>query len=280
MAESADGADAHFAAQVRRLYEQDGLSTRRIAERLGVRRRAIDQALRAAGVVVAPRGAGRRRPTRHPDPDDLAEQLRQLYSVERLTRREASEKLGLSEGLVRSRLAEFAIPTRTRGGVNREDRMEVPVEQVLALYRDGGLTAQRAAELLRVSRVVFLRTAHDHGVAVRPGAATARDSAAITLIAALYADPLVRATLERHGVPIVTETGPIWHRFPVPVPLTEALCVELYVEDGLSTTQVELVTGQPATRVGVVLKRAGVTMRPAGGRSPFRVRWEAAHPPA
>jgi hypothetical protein len=274
----ADPEHKRFLARVRDMYEREGLSTRRIAEQLGVRRRDVDVALRATGVQVAPRGLGRRRPTRHVDPDDLEERLRELYGTERLTRRQASEKLGLSEGLVRARLAEFAIPTRTRGSFNREDRIEIAVRQVLALYRDGGLTAQRAAELLGISRAVFLRAAHEHGIPVRPGAATQRDSDSIKLIAALYADPLVRATLERHRVPLVPEGGSIWQRFPVPVTLTPELCVELYVDDGLSTTQIELVTGQPSSRARAVLKRAGVTLRPAGGRSPFRLRWEARHP--
>jgi transposase len=282
MVDAPDGADPdheRFVARVRQMYEQDGLSTRRIAEELGVRRKQVDRALRTAGVVVAPRGAGRRRPTRHPDPENLEERLRKLYSDEGLTRRQASEKLGLSEGLIRTRLAEFDIPTRTRGRCNREDRIEVAVAQVLRLYRDGGLTAQRAADLLGVSRVVFLRAAHDHGVPVRPGAVTQRDADSIKLISALYADPLVRGRLERHGVPIVNEGGPIWQRFPRPVPLTTELCVELYVDCGLSTTQIELVTGQPASRARSVLRKAGVQLRSPGGRSPFRIRWEQGHPP-
>lgn len=272
--------DAQFGSQVRELYERDGLSTRRIAEQLGVRRTAVTTALHAMGVVVSPRGAGRRRPTRHADPDDLAEQLRQLYSVEGLTRRQTSEILGLSEGMVRTRLAEFAIPTRTRGRCNREDRVEVPLEQIVRLYRDGGLSAQQAAELLDVSRLVFLRAAHDQGVPVRPGATTQHDAESIRLISALYADPQVRSTLERHHVPVATATGPIWRRFPQPVPLTEQLCIELYLNNGLSMTQIELVTGQPASRVHTVLRRAGVTLRSAGGRSPFRIRWEGRHPSA
>lgn len=275
-----DPADAQFVAQVRQLYERDGLSTRRIAERLGVRRNAVTRALRSAGVPVSPRGAGRRRPTRrHPDPDDLSERLRELYGIERLTRRQASDKLGVSEGVLRARLAEFAIPARTRGRFNREDRVEVPIEQVVKLYQDGGLAAQRAAELSGVSRAVFLRAAHELGVPVRPGAATQRGADPIRLIVALYADPLVRSTLERHAVPVVPGGGPIWQRFPHPVTLTDELCVELYVDVGLSTTQIELVTGQPASRARSVLRAAGVRMRPPGGRSPFRIRWERRNPP-
>jgi transposase len=276
-AEGAAADDASFVAQVRQMYERDAMSTRRIAEQLGVGRRAVAAALRSAGVAVSPRGAGRPRPTRHVDPDDLEERLRQLYAGDRMTRREASEKLGLSEGLVRTRLAEFAIPTRSRGNWNREDRVEIAVEKVLALYQDRGLSAQRAAELLGVSRGVFLRTAHEQGVRVRPGAATRHESDSIELISALYDDPSVRATLHRHDVPVVPQPGPIWQRFPEPVVLTTELCTELYIGAGLSTMQIEMVTGQPASRIRYLLQRAGVTLRPSGGRSPFRVRWDARH---
>lgn len=267
--------DPAFVAHVRRLYERDGLSTRRIADVLGVGKRAVDAALRSAGVTVAPRGRGRARlSARYPDPEDLAERLHELYQVERMTRRQASEKLGLTEGLVRTRLAEFGIPTRTRGPDNREDRREVPVERVLALYRDGGLSADEAADLLGVTRRILLRTAHDHGIPVRPGAPTANVANPIELIAALYADPLVRATLRRHRVPMVPAGGPIWQRFPEPVPLSAQLCTDLYVECGTSITQIELLTGQPASQVRRRLQEAGVQMRPAGGRCPFRRRWE------
>lgn len=98
----------------------------------------------------------------------------------------------------------------------------------------------------------------------------------IELINALYADRLIRATLRRHGVPVVPADGPIWRRFPEPVPLSAQLCTDLYVESGASIAQIELLTGQPASQVRRRLRKAGVRLRPAGGRSPFRRRWEAA----
>lgn len=271
--------DDDLPSQVRALYLQQGLSTRTIAEVLGIGRRGVDRALRASGVVIAPRGAGRIRPSaRRPDPNDLPEQLRELYIEQRLTRKQISEKLGLTEGLVRTRLAEYGIRSRTRGRDNREDRRDVPAEEIIAAYGDSGVPAEAAGEQVGVSGGLLLRAAHDHGIAVRPGAATKRAARPIELIKALYDDPLVRRTLDRHAVPIVAPTGPIWQRFPEPVALDARLCTELYVDCGLSTTQVELITGQPSTKVRDVLRRAGVTLRPSGGRSPFRRRWDANHP--
>jgi hypothetical protein len=266
-------------ARVRALYEQRGLSTRAIAELLGLGRHRVDRALREAGVTIAPRGAGRARPaTRRPDPDGLADQLRELYTRQRLTRRQISEKLAVTEGLVRSRLVDYGIRSRTRGRGSREDRRDVPAEQIIATYRDTGAPAEAAAALLGVSRGLLLRAAHDHGIAVRPSATTRRVTRPIELIAALYDDPSVRCTLERHAVPIVTASGPIWQRFPDPVALSTRLCTDLYVDCGLSTTHIELLTGQASSKVRDVLRRAGVTLRPPGGRSPFRRRWDANHP--
>jgi hypothetical protein len=263
-----------LAAEICRLYEQAGLSTRRIADTLGVGRRLVERTLREQGVAVAPRGAGRKRPTtRHPDPDDLADQLRELYENSRLTRQQVSEKLGLTEGLVRTRLAQYGIPTRSRGGHNREDRLEPEIDALRALYVDDGMTAAAAGERLDVTHRIVLRTAHDHGLPVRQGAAAARSSDPVRLIEALYADPLVAATLTRHNLRRVPPGGPIWQRFPQPLPLTTALVRELYVDCGVSITHIELLTGQPATKVRRLLHDAEVPIRSAGGRSPFRRRW-------
>jgi transposase len=261
--------------QLRPLYERDGLSTRQIAQATGISRQRVERALAASGLDIAPRGAGRPRPSRrHVDPDDLGDQLRALYEEARLPRRQVSEKLGLTEGLVRDRLTEYGIPMRTRGHCSREDRRDIPEDELIRLYQDRGLSAHEAGEVLGVSRRIVLRAAHDHGIAVRPGASTRHASAPIHLVAALYADPLVRRTLERHGLPVVPAGGPIWERFPRPVAASIELWSELYFDCGASLTQIELLTGQPAGTVRRQLLAAGATLRPAGGRSPLRLRWE------
>lgn len=267
--------DHQLFERVRTFYVDEGLSTREIAGRLGVSRRQVTRALRSEEVPVAPRGAGRPRPaTRRPDPEDLGERLRHLYTEQRLTRAEIAHQLGLSEGLIRLRLAEYAIATRSRGRCNREDRREVDQTELAALYRDSGLTADAVGERLGVSHTAVLRAAHDHGLPVRPSAAEPPDSD-IELIDALYGDRLVARTLLRHHVPAVPAGGPIWRRFPIPVPLTDRLCVDLYLGCGVSITHIELLTGQPADTVRRHLHAAGVLMRPAGGRCPFRRRWRA-----
>jgi len=87
---------------------------------------------------------------------------------------------------------------------------------------------------------------------------------------------LVAEALVRHGIPKVGPGGPIWQRFPSPLSLTPAMVRELYVTCGLSTRQIELLTGQPSDTVGHRLRDIGVPLRSKeDGRSPFLKRWRA-----
>ena len=98
------------------------------------------------------------------------------------------------------------------------------------------------------------------------GPPPARGPAEIELISALYADPKVRRALHRHGLPQVPPGGPIWQRFPVPVPLTSEAARELYVSCGLAIQHIELLTGQAAESVRRQLAQR--RYRPAPGRRP------------
>jgi hypothetical protein len=95
------------------------------------------------------------------------------------------------------------------------------------------------------------------------------------LICALYSDAHVMAALHLHRLPSVPPGGPIWLRFPVPVDLAPAVLRDLYLGCGLSTRQVELLTGVPAMTVAQRLRKMGIALRPPGGRSPFLRRWRA-----
>jgi len=123
------------------------------------------------------------------------------------------------------------------------------------------------------SRVV-LRTAHDQGLPVRVGGPEPRSGPGeIALIDALYADPLVRWALFRHGIAPRPSKGPIWERFPIPVDVSPELAKELYVSCGLGLRHIELISGQPAETIRNRLRGQNVELRPAGGRSPFMRRW-------
>ncbi len=139
------------------------------------------------------------------------------------------------------------------------------------------LAAAEVARQIGCSSRIVLRSIHDMGWPVRVGGRALRHGPEdIELIRALYSDALVAEALVRHGIPKVGPGGPIWQRFPSPLSLTPAMVRELYVTCGLSTRQIELLTGQPSDTVGHRLRDIGVPLRSKeDGRSPFLKRWRA-----
>lgn len=264
------------ADQLRHLYLCQGLSTYQIAGITGIDRQRVTRLLRKAGVVVQPRGAGRGRPHRRAtEPAELRSLLAELYVRRRLSTGQIGRLLGIPERRIRERLRQFGIRSRSRGTFNREDRVEVPLAPLEALYVHGGMSADQVGAWTGTSRGAVLRSAHDLGLAVRIGGAAFGGAVAreIELVEALYADPAVGGALARHRIPEVPPGGPIWHRFPQPFPLSKELLHDLYVECGLSLHHVELLTGQPTEAVRRLAAWSGIPLRPPGGRSPFLRRW-------
>jgi hypothetical protein len=202
--------------------------------------------------------------------------MARLYVDAGLTSLEIAALAGLPERTVRDRLRTRGVRMRTRGPLNREDRLAVSADVLEQLYVAAGLTAADIGRLLGVSRHVVLRAAHDEGLPVRIGGPEPSSGPAdIELIEALYADPLVQRALARHGIAPARAGGAIWQRFPIPHRVTPELAEDLYVTCGLSVRHVELLTGQPSQTILRLLRRRGIARRPAGGRSPFMRRWRA-----
>jgi hypothetical protein len=268
-----DRPDASLVDRVSHLYECEQLSTYRVAEVVGINRQRVGRILRKAGIVVKPRGAGRRR-----QPDARAELVGDLYVRRRLSSTEISALTGIPSRTIRDWLRAGGVPTRTRGPINREDRLAAPAEALIKLSVRGGLSAAETGLLLGVSLRVVLRTAHDLGLPVRIGGPPPRHGPAeIELVDALYADPLVRGALERHGIAAVPAGGAIWERFPARLPIDPDLITELYVNCGLGLRHIELLSGTPAETLRLVLRRQGVPLRDPGGRSPFMRRWRRSY---
>jgi hypothetical protein len=266
--------EAPLPERVAHLYACQALSTYAIALVTGVDRQRVTRLLHRAGIVVKPRGAGRRRGRGAPEAQRLDQLMAALYLLHHLTSTQIARLTGLPGRTVRDRLRAAGVAMRTRGQFNREDRVAVSAADLADLYIRAGLSAGEAGKLLGVSHRIVLRSAHDQGLPVRVGGPPPRRGPSeIELITALYADPEVRGALARHGVPVVTLAGPIWERFPAPHPLTADLVADLYEGCGLSLHHIELLTGRPATAAAALLRAIGVPMRPAGGRSPFMRRW-------
>lgn len=262
------------------MYRDEHCSLRTIASRTGIGRGRVTTLLRQAGVTIAYKGTGRRRPLRADDDPGLPEILVNLYLNQRLTTQQISERTGIPAPRVRARLHRYGIATRTRGRCNREDRQEIPREVLRELYVERGLRAVDVAAILDTSANVVLRAAHDHGLAVRHGGIEADTGPGeISLIESLYADPGVLEVLRNHDVPHVPASGRITERFPKPVHLTPSLVSQLYHDCGLACSHIELLTGNPALTVSRYLAACGIPLRPPGGRCPFRKAWYTANEP-
>lgn len=140
-----------------------------------------------------------------------------------------------------------------------------------SLYVAAELTADTVATQIRSTRGRVLATAHEEGLPVRPGGSST-SGRGVRILAALYDDDDVLTALHRHAVPIVNSPGTITERFPIPHPVTTELVGDLYCRCGLSTTQIELVTGQPAATIRRRLIRNGIPLRSTGGLAPFTRR--------
>jgi hypothetical protein len=261
------------AGLVTHLYLCGGLSTYRIGMITGIDRQRVGRLLAREGVPVKPRGAGRAR-QREDWQAALEALMVSLYRESGWTSAQISELTGVPQRTVRDRLHASGVRMRTRGRLNREDRVSLSADAVAQLYVAAGLSAAETGKLLGVSRHIVLRTAHDEGMPVRVGGPEPdRGPAHLELIDALYADALVQVALSRHGVTLRPAGGQIWQRFPVPVPLSGQLAEELYVTCGLGIRHIELLTGQPSQTVLRLLRNQGIDRRPAGGRTPFLRRW-------
>ncbi len=276
----AQSSGSDLAELVSHLYLCEGLSTYRIGAVTGMNRQRISRMLARAGVPVKPRGAGRRR-SADQGQAALDEIIQQLYADCGLSSGDISVITGIPQRTVRDRLRGRGVPMRTKGRLNREDRVAVPADALIRLYVSGGLSATDTGRLLGVSGQIVLRAAHDEGLPVRVGGPEpSQGPREIELVEALYADPLVDQALARHSVARKAAGGPIWERFPAPVAVSAELAQELYVGCGLSVRHIELLTGQPAQTILRLLEAQGITRRPAGGRSPFMRRWRAGLLPA
>ena len=119
---------ASLAERVSHLYECEQLSTYRIAEILGIDRQRVGRMLHRSGIVVKPRGAGRRR---RPNPRE--ELVEDLYVRGRLSSTEISALTAIPSRTVRDWLRGRDVAMRSRGRMTREDRLDPAAESVLEL---------------------------------------------------------------------------------------------------------------------------------------------------
>jgi len=272
--------DAETAQDIRQLYVVEGWSIRRIADHFAISRPKVAGALRQNGVEIAIKGAGRPRPkTQGALGPGLQHAIVQLYVERRLTRAQVARTLEITEHRVRECLRALSVRPRSRGRGTRQDRQRVALSDLEALYVDAELPADAVAARIGATRGQVLATAHEQGVPVRVGG-PANNARSVELLAALYSDAEVVDALHLHGVSLRRQPGSITERFPRPSPLSVDLLEDLYLKCGLSTTQIELVTGQAAATVRRHLRESRIPIRAAGGLAPFTRRVRRALPTA
>jgi hypothetical protein len=213
---------------------------------------------------------------RRADPPGFSRLITELYQTAKLSSRQIAALTGVPERTIRERLRRYGIQVRSRGGWNREDRRIVAAETLHDLYSQLGLTAAEVGDVVGASRNTVLRSAHALGVPVRVGGAVPLSGPdEIELVRALYEDDLIASVLHAYDIRPVLPGGPIWVRFPDPVPLSAPLVKDLYWLCGAGLQHIELLTGQPAMTVRGFMRREGIPLRGPGGRTPFRRRWRS-----
>ena len=201
--------------------------------------------------------------SRNRNPDLDPERLRHLYLVERRTVAEIAELIGVGESAVTYRLKEASIQTRI-GDERRRHRTDttLDVATVKQLYCEERLTIAATARVLEVGPQHVQRVLEDNDIPIRPGAVS--PGSTIEVLDALYSDQLVLEALERHQVPQRRYPGSIHERFPEPIDLTRDMLEELYLDVGCSGRHIELLTGQPESRVRGRLRLWDIPVRKAG----------------
>ena len=274
--------------QVAEMYRVEPITASEIARRLGISDGRVLAALQREGVAIDParhaavnRAVGARRRGTVPSlPAEDAELAVRYYQEQGWSYRMIGEELGVSGAKVRAELQRRGVPVHHRqpiGPGSRASRTEAtPVEKLRKLYVESEWSAQDVAAQLDSTIHVVLRTGHAHGVPIRQGGGgRPAVTAAVAVIDGLYRDDQISEVLERHAVPRRPAGGDIAVRFPEPVPLTAQLLDELYNEAGCSSTQIELLTGQPQIVVRANMHRLGMPLRPEH-MSPALLRLRAA----
>lgn len=241
------------------LYVRQGLSQTEVAKRLNISTKTLGRRLREEGIAL--------RPARKHTPLSRS-QVRKLYLTDGLTLQEISDHCGTSIAWVQSQLKKHGIPSRPRG-MDRRHRHELPVAEVIRLYVDEGWSAAAVGEHFGVSAPLVLRTVHEHGYPVRrPGPSREDSRDDVELVSALYSDAIVKRVLRKHAIPTKRPGRPLVGRFPKPLDLSPRALRDLYLEAGLSSDHMELLTGQPRLRIRRWLRDQGVNLRGAGVPAP------------
>lgn len=143
---------------LKRLYYDEGLSLKKVGERLGCGEWVIRNRMKKYG-LRARRPGGRRR-------WDISEDLlRQLYYEEGLSQVKIAKRIGCDERVIRNRMREFGMEPKSPADYKW---LDIPEALVRKLYCQDGLSLAQAAKQLGCSQTVILRRLQEYGIDRRP----------------------------------------------------------------------------------------------------------------
>jgi transposase len=156
-------------AELRRLYQQERLSTDEIGERFGVSGRAVRAWLRQLGITPRPQSQRRRR-HRLPAPVEL----HRGYVVDGLTPGQLATRYGVSASTVTRWLKDAGISRRPPGR-----HSQAPAgEELRWLYQVEGLSTAQIGQCYGVSQQTAYRWVRAAGIPLRPQVQPTRASGA------------------------------------------------------------------------------------------------------
>lgn len=251
--------------ELRRLYVDQQLTIREVADRLNVPKNRIIRDLTLAGI---PRRSRHSRRPRGPRLAVTAERLTDLYVNQGLTLAQLGAELQVSEGYLRRRLRESGITERRGTFGPKPASTNRVVARACLLYTSGlSMTAVGAELGISATQVALILAEADIPVR-RPGPRPLYDDPPTRrVLTQLYQDPDVRQALERWNIDVQDSDN--WER-PTPFqslapdPLPPDLLRHLYNNLGLTIHHISILTGIGTTGVKGQLHRLGITPRPPG----------------
>lgn len=150
--------------ELRRLYEQNGLTTRQLGARYGVSHITAQRWLRAAGIAVRPAGRGLHHQGR---PTPTADELRRLVHEVHWGYRQIGAHYGVTAPAVAQWLKKYGIPRPTHGETRRKGQPLPTIQELRALY-DAGLSLEAVGQRYGVSREPIRQLCRAAGIELRP----------------------------------------------------------------------------------------------------------------
>jgi transposase len=256
--------------RLEKLYVEEALTTREVAEKLRITPERVRRELAISGIPARSNHVRRPRENRAKVTDRL---LVELYVKKKYSVVEVATVLQVGTEYVRKRLHEIGL-TKRQGTFTPHTKWESSELRLRAaeLY-ESGLSMKAVGEELRVSVGTVRVALHEAGVPVRRGGASAKREEGRILLDDLYADQDVLRGLAHHGVVVPDEWTPAGpFESLAPLPLSMGLVTELYERVGLPIFHISLLLGVGRGAVRSGLKRAGVTLREPGQQAPWTVR--------